>query len=134
MKRLRCQKRPPGNENGFTLLEILIAITIFAIGMLAVASMQISGIHGNATAIVLTGGAAWGADKAEELVARSYDHADLNSGAHGPETDDTGRYTISWNVTDDRPINNVKTVLVTVTWQDRGNNKSLVLNYYKADI
>ena len=67
----------------------------------------------------------------EELVARPYDHADLNSGAHGPVTE--GRYSISWNVTEDAPVNNVKTIAVTLSWQDRGN-KSLVFNYYKADM
>lgn len=35
------------NQKGFTLLEILLAITIFAIGLLAVAAMQVSAIRGN---------------------------------------------------------------------------------------
>ena len=33
---------------GFTLLEILIAVSIFALGILAVASMQLTSIRGNA--------------------------------------------------------------------------------------
>ena len=37
------------SENGFTLVEVLIALTIFAIGLLALASMQISAIQGNST-------------------------------------------------------------------------------------
>lgn len=119
-------------EKGFTLIEILIAITIFAVGMLAVAGMQISGIQGNATAKALTGGASWAADRVERLMSLSYDHADLAGGAHPDQTE--GRYTISWNVTDNAPINNVKTVAVTVRWEDRGRDKSLTLNYYKADI
>ena len=32
-------------EEGFTLIEVLIAITIFAIGLLAVAGMQLDAIH-----------------------------------------------------------------------------------------
>ncbi len=137
MKPTPYQKRLLANENGFTLLEILIAISIFSIGMLAVASMQISGIHGNATANVLTKAGAWGEDKVEELIARPYDHADLSGGPPPGVTHPTvteGRYNISWTVTDDAPINNIKTVVITVTWQDRGLNKNLVLNYYKADI
>lgn len=35
-------------REGFTLLEVLIAVTIFAIGILAVASMQLTSIQGNA--------------------------------------------------------------------------------------
>jgi type IV pilus assembly protein PilV len=37
-------------ENGFTILEVLIAVSVLAIGILAVASMQISAIRGNAFA------------------------------------------------------------------------------------
>lgn len=35
------------NENGFTLLELLISITILAIGLLGVAALQMVAIHGN---------------------------------------------------------------------------------------
>jgi len=79
MKRLCHIKKSLGNENGFTMIEILIAISIFAIGMLAVASMQVSGIHGNATANALTGAAAWAADRLETLLVRPYDHIDLEN-------------------------------------------------------
>jgi prepilin-type N-terminal cleavage/methylation domain-containing protein len=137
MRPFNCNQRTVDNQRGFTLLEILIAIFIFAIGMLAVATMQISGLQGNATASVHTGAVAWGKDRVEKLITRSYDHADLVGGAPPGVTHPTvteGRYNISWTVTDDAPVNNIKTVVITVTWQDRGLNKSLVLNYYKADI
>lgn len=41
-------------ESGYTLIEVLIALTIFAVGMLAVAGMQTSGIRMNSTAGKLT--------------------------------------------------------------------------------
>lgn len=134
MKSCMIEKPYLSGEKGFTLIEILIAISIFAIGMLAIASMQISGIQGNATAFTLSGGTNWASDKAEQLLARAYSHPDLTNGNHGPETDDTGRYTIRWTVTDDAPVNNVKTIVIQVDWTDRGNAKSMVLNYYRADI
>ncbi|MBW2641732.1 MAG: prepilin-type N-terminal cleavage/methylation domain-containing protein [Deltaproteobacteria bacterium] len=37
-------------DQGFTLIEVLIAISIFAVGLLAVATMQISAINVNSTA------------------------------------------------------------------------------------
>jgi len=134
MKLLNCRKREGSAESGYTLLEVLIAITLFAIGMLAIAGMQISGLQGNAKAGALTGAGNWAADKVEDLLARAYGHGDLSGGDHGPETDDTGRYTIRWTVTDDVPVNNVKSIAVQVSWSDSGRSRSMVLNYYKADI
>ena len=34
-------------QNGFTLLEVIIALFIFRVGLLAVASMQMTAIKGN---------------------------------------------------------------------------------------
>jgi len=41
-------------ESGFTLIEVLIALTVFAIGLLALAGMQITGIQGNSSAQSIT--------------------------------------------------------------------------------
>lgn len=41
--------RPMGSD-GFTLIEILIAMAIFSIGILGVATMQISSVNGNSNA------------------------------------------------------------------------------------
>lgn len=120
------------SDAGFTLVEILIAISIFAIGMLAIASMQISGLQGNATANALSGAAAWGADRVETLIALPYDHADLDPGVVKTATE--GRYTIEWLVVEGVPLDNVKTIAVTVKWTDRNLAKQLVLNYYKVNI
>lgn len=42
------------NQNGFSLLELMIALAILAVGILAVASMQISAKQGNADAMKFT--------------------------------------------------------------------------------
>ena len=118
-----------GDEKGYTLIEVLIALSLFAIGMLAVAGMQISGIQGNATAKWHTGAASWSADRIERLMTLDYDDPAL---VDGSVTE--GIYTVSWVVTEDVPINNVKTIAVTVSWTDRGINKNTTFNYYKADL
>lgn len=127
-----CLKKITANERGFTLIEILVAITIFAVGMLAVASMQISGIQGNATANALTGASTWAADRIERLMNLDYDSSDLAHGSTG--TDSQGRYAIEWTVTEHAPLNNIKTIQVRVQWEDRGRNRELRYTYYKADV
>jgi len=120
------------SASGFTLLEILVAITIFAIGLLGVAGMQIMGIHGNYTARGHTQAATWGTDRIERLMTVGYDDTDLASGAHGPVTQ--GKYSISWTVADDEPIDNCKAIRIIVIWQDKGTGRSTSFTHYKADI
>lgn len=134
MKLFYSNKKTLGNQNGFTMIEILIAVSIFAIGMLAVASMQISGIHGNATAGSLTGAATWAADRMETLLGLPYDHADLDPAGNPHSGGTQGRYTIEWNVIADEILPNTKTIRVSVEYSDRGRNKTVSFNYYKADI
>jgi type IV pilus assembly protein PilV len=62
-------------ERGFTLVEIMITIAILSIGLLAIASMQIRAIEGNASADRLTEATSWGQDKLEELMALPYTQA-----------------------------------------------------------
>jgi len=45
---------PQSNEKGFTLVELLVALTLMAIGILAVVQMQIVAIQSNAIAQRLT--------------------------------------------------------------------------------
>ena len=126
------QKNQRNRQNGFTLVEVLIAITILAFGMLAVASMQIWGIRGNSTAIWHTEAATAVASEIERLMALPYDDADLTAGDQGPVTQ--GNYKLEWYVTVDAPVNNTKTIKVKVTWDDRGLDKEATFYYYLADL
>ena len=56
----------PKKEDGYTLIEVLIALTIFAIALLAVVGMQTSAIRMNSAAGKLTNLSTWAMDKIEE--------------------------------------------------------------------
>jgi len=64
-------------QAGFTLIEILIAITIFAIGMLAIAKMQMSSIQGNYNASGMSEAVTLAQGRIEQLMVLDYDHSDL---------------------------------------------------------
>ncbi len=73
--------RSPWNrpcQQGFSLIEVLIALVVFSVGILAVASMQITSTGGNAKARYISEATSWGVDKMEDLLNRSYDDAELN--------------------------------------------------------
>ena len=66
------------NKNGFTLIEVMISIVILAIGVLAVAKMQISAMKGNSAASGFTEATSFAQNKMEELVNLAYDDSDLD--------------------------------------------------------
>ena len=105
-------------EAGFTLIEVLIALTIFAVGLLAIAGMQTSAIRMNSIAGKLTNLSTWGVDKIEELSALSYSDPLLDS-AGSPHQELLGDYTISWTVIDNHPVINTKYITVTVFGQGK---------------
>ena len=115
---MKTPKRTLKKQDGFTLIEVLIAVTIFAVGLLAVAAMQTSAIRVNSTAGRITELSTRSIDKFEQLLSQPY--SQLATGAD-PVTPDG--YTVSWNVQPGIPTLNTSTITMTVS----GNGKSLTL-------
>ena len=100
-----------GNNKGFSLIEVVIAVSIFSIGILAVASMQIAAINGNKVARKNTKAVTWSCDRADRLLSLPYtdvvtytpasqdsDGIDNNENGVIDEAGETGQITISWVV------------------------------------
>jgi len=82
---------------GYTLMEVMIVIAIFSIGILAVAAMQMTSTKSNASARKITEATALAENQIENLMQLSYNHDDLNP-ANNPYEINQGPYTINWNV------------------------------------
>jgi prepilin-type N-terminal cleavage/methylation domain-containing protein len=117
--------QPKTRQSGFTILEVMVAISILAIGLLAVFSGQNMAIQGDNRANRLTEAMTLAQDKVEELLALPYDDVD----ATGSPLNDPGGYTLAWTV-DEHPADNYKLITVTVTGQ--GLRKPLQLNCIKT--
>jgi type IV pilus assembly protein PilV len=108
-------------EGGFTLVEVIVAVSILAIGLLAVASMQTSAITGNYRAYKVTEGTTWAQDRLERLMAMDY--GDLTSG--GPvDPKGDGLYSVSWTVSQLSGVSNAKLIAVTAQWTEKGVPKA----------
>ena len=130
MKRNHTTKiRKASKEKGFTLLEVIIAVSVLTFGLLAVASMQATAIRGNYLSGNLTGASTLAGDRVEKLLSMGYSDTDLDVGDHSDSRD---LYTISWNVAQNAAFNNTKTVNVTISWAERGSQKTLVMQGIKA--
>ncbi|MCD6332035.1 MAG: prepilin-type N-terminal cleavage/methylation domain-containing protein [Bacteroidales bacterium] len=113
-------------EKGFTLIEVMIAMGVFAIGILAVASMQITASQGNRSARLQTEAVTRASECMENLVNQGY--SDITDGS-----DTQGEINLSWTVADDTPITDIRTVTVTATWNDRGGTRNADFSYIIFD-
>ena len=108
------------DDRGFTFVELLIVIGIFSIGILAVASMQVTSIHANASARMSGEATAHAVNQIETLLAADYNNSyELDADpTKNPKKLVRGAYTINWTVTDSDidgdGSNDSKTVFVTV--------------------
>ena len=131
------------SNQGFTLLEVVIALAVVSFGILSLMAMQVGTIKGNAFANTMTRATYTGSDVIELLQALPYSdpvysvaaadnphtEADLPSANLGP-----GVNNVQWVVTNNVAIANTKDVVVTVNYRDKSAVKNLVLNFSKVQL
>jgi type IV pilus modification protein PilV len=103
---------------GFTLIEVLIAMAIFSIGILAIAGLQIRAINLNSSSRMQSESTTVAVDVMERLMSLPYEHPDLDAST-GIQQNQVGAYTASWQITDGSPIGGCKTIAVWVTADNR---------------
>jgi prepilin-type N-terminal cleavage/methylation domain-containing protein len=141
-----------GSESGFTLLEVILAISILTVGLLAVASMQITAIQGNDFSKSVTESSDQLQDAIEELLTINYNNLRLQDGTgandgvaglddQAPNADGSVSnppYQIFWNVANDwaggKTATGITTIRVYVLWRDRGVQKSHVFDFLQTTI
>ena len=135
-------------EKGFTLIEVLVAISILCFGLLGVAAMQASAIRGNDLASDLTEATVLASDHMEMLIRTAV--ADYNDPllldkdsppdgkdgliAIGADADyeqmtPDNRFTINWNVAVDADAANTKTINVIVSWRGQFGTKRVSIRH-----
>ena len=131
----------PRFQEGFSLLEVLISIGIFAIGILGASVLLINTIKGNAVSIRLSAATQLASKQMEEIMLIDYaaltdDDGDGLAGLDDAATDTADgmrlnlkgggvaeRYNLFWNVAEDWPVAETKTVRVIVTWHGGNRDK-----------
>jgi type IV pilus assembly protein PilV len=116
-------------ESGFTILEVLVAISILSFGLLGVASMQTASIRGNNTAYRQTEAMSIAQDRLERLMALPYDDSALDDGTHGdPYPGGPNIYKVTYKVDDGSvaggqfgwTMANSKLIVMTVVRAEQG--------------
>jgi len=126
------------NEAGFSLAELLVAITILAVGLLSVAGMQLVAIKANMVSSGISAGSALASGVLEEFMTRDADAVILRTAvpvaspatywAADREVEGAGIFTATYAVEVDTPVVNISRITVTVTGgRDLNNNEKTVV-------
>jgi type IV pilus assembly protein PilV len=104
-------------SQGFTLIEVLIAIVILSVGLLGMASLTVGIMNGNKISNELTTATTLAEDKMEDLRRlKEIGYLNVVAETKADCSSPYGEYRREVLVTDDSPAPNMKTVTVTAYW------------------
>ncbi len=149
------------NDAGFTLIEVIVALAVLSIGIFSLYSMQITSMDGNSKANLITNAASWGADQTEQIMGLDYDgyatsvdkekdaltfdlqerEADqdglngINDATQATadwwDNSADGNFILYWNIVDDYPMTDTKTIRVLIRDTRNNLNNIVVVDYIK---
>lgn len=125
------------SQKGFTLIEIMIAIVMISIGLMAVAKFQLTALHADKLAREQTEAAMWASNQAEVLIKADFDDDTLdpdNSPHSMDPVGENGKYRVTWDVATAQSDENVKVIQIFVAWDSSGKEKKMNFAYVKSRI
>jgi len=124
-------------SKGFTLIEVLVAMAIFSIGILAIGSMQLAATKGSSSARLSTEAVTIAQSRAETLILMPYGPV-----ASGSDLSFMPVYRVDWTVWVDpattpwgvTPAANTKVIQVVATSQrgNPANRRSATITFVKG--
>jgi len=120
LRQAKCG-RQAHRQSGFTLIEIMIAMFVLAVGLLGAAGVATTVINGNALSKKITTATTLAQDKMEEL--KGTDYASIATDSDTQES----IYTRTWTVTSDSPVTGMKTIDIVVAFSWKGSPHNVTL-------
>lgn len=100
-------------DQGFSILEVVIAVSVLTVGILSMGYLQSSSIRLNTKARSITEASVLASSKMDHLMSLAYFQIQTTA-----PSDENG-YRVGWTVLNDPP-NRIQRISVTVTWSSLG--------------
>lgn len=127
---------PSVDDKGVTLLEVVIAISLFLVVALGLVSLNVGTWYNTHSSKSGTEGSVLAAQQLEELFSRKFANdtpsgmdANVTAGDHSFVSDD-GRYTGTYRIKDNDILPDTKTVQMTVIYNTHGSKRRKISYNY----
>jgi prepilin-type N-terminal cleavage/methylation domain-containing protein len=120
------RRAPPRSQRGGSMVELMIALVVLSLGVLAVSRLFPAGTRSQLQSRMLTSASYYAQQKLEDLAVKAWNDPTLLDGRHpaGTATESlgaTGQWKRHYEVaTMAAPLDNLKKVTVTVSWTFMG--------------
>jgi Tfp pilus assembly protein PilV len=125
---------PPNAERGTSLAELMVALVVLSVGLLAVAQLFPAGSRGQVQDRMLTVANYYAQEKIETFVNVAWSDPNLTVGRHpaGTATENLGAWQRFYQVDAmASPLENLKKVTVTVSWSFHGTRSVSATTYVR---
>jgi type IV pilus assembly protein PilV len=113
-------------DEAFTLIEVMIALVVLSIGLIALAGLQVSAIKGNNFSKRITTPISIADDRIEQL--KNIPYADIQAEPATNLTVSNMNFSREVIVTINNPLPNTKRIDVTVRWIDGAKSYSMPIS------
>lgn len=127
---MKCNRL--ANERGFTLIEALASLGVFAIGAAAIGSLLVTQIRLETSNAIATTATSLAAKELEDL--RSLDYSSIPGSRTSTTTVGAIAYTVASTATFDTPAAQMASITTTVSWTEPLGSKSYTVNAIYTDV
>jgi len=101
------------SNGGFTLIEVMVALVIISVGLMALVGLIPLGTRQIANTTQRSRASQLASSRAERLLITPFADNDLDPGSHSDDENPIeGQYWLTWVVQDDQPITGCKRIVV----------------------